>query len=371
MTRLFFLLRRNIPKEGAEKIQRVVFILCGISLLFFVLARVIPLKQGKEVKKEMIKASEIMEQALAALRECREEKGVAVDKENDFNETGLIGVKFSPTTTSLGSLKAKRTAANPNFAGLIVYLLNKAGVSRGDTVAAGASGSFPSLIVAALSASKTMGLNLLLISSLGASQWGANNPDFHWLDMQSCLQNIGLFETQPIALSLGGEIDTGMDMNAKGRALLLRVAEEWGGLFLEEPDLSRNVQKRMHLYEEYAAKKEIKAFINIGGSWSNLGTDSEVLKLKPGLVQVRYIPPAEKRGVMQEMALRGLPVIHLLHIKGLCRRYRLPWDPKPLPLPGEGKLYYLASETQPSFFLLVGGYFLFLALVMVFRKKIS
>lgn len=370
MARLFFLRRRYIPKQASEKIQRVVFILCAISLLFFVLAWIVPFQEGVKVKKEMIKASEIMEQALAALRRCQEEKGVAIDKENDFNKTGLIGVKFSPTTTSLGSLEAKRTAANPNFAGLIVYLLSRAGVRRGDTVAVGGSSSFPSLIVAALSASKTMDLNLLLISSLGASQWGANNPDFHWLDMQSCLQNRGLFETQPIAISLGGEKDMGMDMSAEGRALLLRVAEEWGGLFLEEPGLSRNVQKRMHLYEEYAAKKEIKAFINIGGSWSNLGTDSEVLKLKPGLVKVRYIPPADKRGVMQEMALRGLPVIHLLHIKGLCRRYRLPWDPKPLPQPGEGRLFQLASETQSSFFLLTYGYFLLLILVIVFRKKI-
>jgi poly-gamma-glutamate system protein len=216
-----------------------------------------------------------------------------------------------------------------------------------------------------------MDLNLLLISSLGSSQWGANNPDFHWLDMQSCLQNRGLFETQPIAISLGGEKDTGMDMSTEGRALLLRAAEEWGGSFLDEPDLSPNVQKRMHLYEGYAGEKEIKAFINIGGSWSNLGTDSEVLKLKPGLVQGRYIPPAEKRGVMQEMALRRIPVIHLLHTKGLSRRYRLPWDPRPLPQPGEGKLYQLASETQPSFFLLAAGYFLFLALVIVFRQKIS
>ncbi len=371
MKRLFFPQRSHIPKESAEEMHRVVFILCGLSLLFYVLAGVIPLRQGKEVKKAMIKASGIMEQSLVALRECRKEKGVAIDKENDFNETGLIGLKFSPTTTSLGSLEAKRTATNPNFAGLIVYLLSRAGVGRGDTIAAGASGSFPSLIVAVLSGSKAMGLNLLLISSLGASQWGANNPDFHWLDMQSCLQNIGLFETQPLALSLGGEKDTGIDMSAEGRALLRRAAREWGGLFLEEPDLSRNVQIRRHLYEEYAGEKKIKAFINIGGSWSNLGTDSEVLKIKPGLVQVRYIPAAEKRGVMQEMALWGMPIIHLLHIKGLCRRYRLPWDPKPLPHPGEGKLYHLASETQPSFFLLAGGYFLLVVLVIVFRKKIS
>lgn len=367
----FLSTRRSIPKENAGKTQRIVFILCALSLLIFVLARAIPLKQGKKVKKEMITASEIMEEALVALRECRTEKAIPIDRESDFNQTGLIGVKYSQTTTTLGSLEAKRTASNPNFAALIVYLLTRAGVRRGDAVAAGASSSFPSLIVATLSASKSMGLKLLMISSLGSSQWGANIPNFHWLDMQSCLHEAGLFETQPIAFSLGGERDIGEDMSPEGRALLLHEAEEWGCFLLNEPDLSRNIQERMRLYEEYAGEKEVKAFINIGGSWSNLGTDSEVLKLKPGLVRLRYIPPAEKRGVIHEMALQEIPVIHLLHIKGLSRRHRLPWDPKPLPQPGEGKLYILASETQQSFFILAGVYFLAVILVIILRKKIS
>lgn len=371
MAGLFFSLKRNIPKEGGEKIQRVVFILCAISLLFFVLARVIPIRQGEKVKKEMIRASEIMEEALAAIHDCRKEKGFPIDKKTDINETGIIGVEFSPTTTSLGILEAKRTAANPNFAALIVYLLHRAGVRKGDTVAAGVSSSFPSLIVATLSASKGMGLKLLMICSLGASQWGANIPEFHWLEMQSCLQKAGILENQPIALSLGGEEDTGMDMSPEGRALLLNAIEEWGGLFLKEPDLSRNVQERMRLYEKYSGEEEIKAFINIGGSVSNMGTDSEVLELKPGLVHIIYIPPAEKRGVMQEMGIHRIPVIHLLYVKGLSRRYRLPWDPKPLPKPGEGKLFLLVSETQPSFFILVGVYFLAVILIIIFRKKIS
>jgi len=371
MAGLFFSLRRNIPKESGEKIRGVIFILCAISLLFLILARTIPLKQGEKIKSEMVRASEIMEEALGAIHECRMEKEMAIDREIDFNQTGLIGVKYSSTTTSLGSLEAKRTACNPNFAALIVYLLDRAGVKRGDTVAAGASSSFPSLIVAALSASKAMDLQPLMISSLGASQWGANIPEFHWLEIQSCLQEAGVFKTQPIAISLGGDKDTGMDMSPQGRALLLHEAEEWGGLFLDEPNLSRNVQERMRLYEEYAGEKEIKAFINIGGSWSNMGTDSEVLKLKPGLVRLKNVPPEERRGVIHEMALRGIPIIHLLYVKGLCRRYRLPWDPMPLPQPGKGEIYLLVSETQPSFFVLAGLYFLFIILVFLFRKKIS
>jgi hypothetical protein len=39
------------------------------------------------------------------------------------------------------------------------------------------------------------------------------------------------------------------------------------------------------------------------------------------------------------MAAERIPVIHLLNVKGLCERYGLPWDPRPLPAPGEGPVY--------------------------------
>jgi len=371
MMSLFFGQKRNIPKKGAGKYQSAVFILCALSLLFFVLARYIPLKQGERVRREMIRASEIMGEALALIRECRKEKGIALDKTTDFNQTGLVGVEFSSITTSLGNLEAKKTTTNPNFAALTVFLLKQAGVERGDAIAVGASGSFPALIVAVLSASKAMGLKVLMICSLGASQWGANIPDFHWLHMQSCLQEAGLFNTPPIAISLGGEKDTGMDMTPEGRTLLLNDAEEWGSLFLHEPRLRNNVQERMRIYGEKGGKGGIKAFLNIGGSLSNMGTDARILKLKPGLISFKSFPPVEKRGVMHEMALRKIPVIHLLYIRGLVRRYRLPWDPSPLPQPGKGEIYILARETPLSFSLIAVLYFLLVTPVFIWRKKVS
>jgi hypothetical protein len=43
------------------------------------------------------------------------------------------------------------------------------------------------------------------------------------------------------------------------------------------------------------------------------------------------------------MAAAGVPVIHLLNVKGLCERYGLPWDPRPLPEPDLDGLYRRAS----------------------------
>lgn len=362
-----FQAKRKIPKVGQSAHQRTILILCALSLLFFLLARYVPFEREDGLKNEMKRASEIMAEALVEIKKCQKEKGISIDKKTDINETGLIGVEFSSITTSLGSLKAKRTTTNPNVAALIVYLLNRAGVKQGDAIAVGASSSFPALIMATFSAAKAMNLKPLMICSLGASQWGANLPDFHWLCMQDCLQRAGILTTPPIALSLGGEKDTGTDMSPEGRSLLLCKAQESGILFLNEPNLRQNVEKRMRLYEEISGEEEIEAFINIGGNLSNMGTDSEVLKLKPGLISLKHIPPDEKRGVIHEMALRKIPIIHLLYIRGLVRRYKLPWDPSPLPKPGEGKVYQLTRAAQVSFLIIACLYILCVILVISFK----
>ncbi len=362
--------KRDIPKENGTRLQKTILILFALSLVVFLVSRFFPSEEGKAIREEMLRASRFMEEATAALGKCQQERGLVFDRDSDLNQTGLIGLDLSPITTSLGSLEAKRTTTNPNFAALVVFLLNEAGVKRGDTIAVGASSSFPALIVALLSASKAMNLNPLLICSLGASQWGANHPDFHWLDMQDCLLEQGIFDFHPIALSLGGERDTGEDMSGEGRSFLRERIEASGIFFLYEPDLRKNVETRMRIYEREATEDSIKAFVNIGGSWSNMGEDSLVLKIKPGNVKTREIPPPEKRGVLFEMAAREIPVIHLLYIKGLVDRYGFVWDPVPLPRPGQGQIYQLIKERDPGFLLLSGIYFFLLLLILLFRNRL-
>ena len=57
------------------------------------------------------------------------------------------------------------------------------------------------------------------------------------------------------------------------------------------------------------------------------------------------------------MAALDIPVIHLLFVHGLVKKYGLAWDPVPLPQPGEGGLYRHVAEKQKSF--------LFIALVYI------
>ena len=345
-----------------------VYAAAALSLVYFLLIRFLPFPEAA-LRTEMTEASRLMAAAGAAIKDCRETLGVKVDRAIDPNGTGLIGLERSAITTSLGSLEAKRTTTNPNFAGLVVSLLHEAGARRGDAVAVGASSSFPALIVATLSAAKVMGLEPLVISSLGASEFGANIPGFNWTDMEDCLRATGVLDISPLARAVGGDDDVGRDMSPEGRALLESRIRESGVPFIEEPDLARNVEARMTLYFAAAAERPVKAFVNIGGSWANIGTNAEVLKLRPGLARDVFVPPPTERGVLQAMAARHVPVIHLLNVKGLSERYGLPWDPRPLLEPGRGGFLNSAAGGGTSSAMLSVGYILLVIMTLVFGRR--
>jgi poly-gamma-glutamate system protein len=340
-----------------------------LSLAYVLIVLLAPWPDAS-LRKEMAEASRLMEEAAAMIRECRHERGVPVDSSTDVNRTGLVGIETSPLTTSLGHLGAKRTTTNPNMAGLVVLLLEEVGVRRGDVVAVGASSSFPGSIVATLAAMRAMGVEPLLISSLGASQWGANDPAFDWLAVEDCLLRKTDLPARPLALALGGDEDVGRDMSPETVGLLRARVLETGIPFIEEPELEANVGIRMRIYRNGAGRRPIQAFVNVGGSFANMGTNSEVLKLRPGVAGEVFIPPPEERGVIQAMAAERVPVIHLLNIRGLCERYGLPWDPKPLPRPGEGEIYRIAATKETWFLVLSAAYFAGLALIVLISGKI-
>ena len=280
-----------------------------------------------------LEAARTMAKAVALIGRHCDQAGIAIDETTDPNHTGLVGPAHSDLETTLGNLEAKRTTTNPNFAGLVVHLLHKAGVSSGDTVAIGCSASFPGLMVAALSATRAMNVRPVVILSLGASSYGGTRMDFNLLDIYELLLRERIVTTAPAAVSLGGEQDIAADLEAGVRERLIRHIKESGIAFIYEPDLQQNVSRRMRIYEQGSDAARISVFINIGGSYVNLGTSELALALKPGLNTRMEIPAEPQRGVLFEMAARGIPCIHLLFVKGLAIEYGLPWDPMPLPAP--------------------------------------
>lgn len=310
----------------------IILALGAWSALFLAVLSVPPGRRGGP-DDQAERAVRLMARSLDAVRAGRAAAGVPIDPRTDLNHTGLVGLENSPITTSLGQIEAKRTATNPQFAGAVVRMLREAGVRSGDAVAVGASSSFPGLFVAALCAVRAIDARALAILSLGASNWGGNDPRWTGLETVACLNRSGILRIDLLALSVGGEGDAGGDMTAEGRAFLRKKIAASGLSLVEEKTLADDVRARLALYDARAGGTGIRAFVNVGGSWVNMGSDPGILKLRPGFNSSAEVsvPPPGRRGLIQQMAARGIPVIHLLYVKGLADRYGLPWDPFPFP----------------------------------------
>jgi poly-gamma-glutamate system protein len=290
---------------------------------------------------EMLRAATIMAEASAAVRDARVRAGIAIDAGADPNRTGLIGLEWSPITTTLGALSAKRTTTNPNVAAGLVRWLRDAGVRERSVVAIGASGSFPGLIIATVAAAQALGAEPLVITSTAASTWGANDPRFTWMDIETALVRARTWP-RSLAASLGGDGDGAADLTPEARALLRARIDAADVPLIGGASLRERIAVRMAVYDRAAASRPIAAFVNVGGASANVGTCPEVLRVRPGVH--RTLPRCSgEPGVMWVMQNRGVPVIHLLHVDGVAAAFGLPIDPVPLPAPGRG-----APFTRPS-----------------------
>ena len=301
----------------------------------------IALLAGKTVHAEdyAIKcdAAQRMQACMDAVKRYKSELGIPLSAE-DWHETGMLGEEFTGITTTIGALEAKRTSANPNMAAMLVQMLGEAGVKRGDTVGAAFSGSFPALNLAALAACQAMGVNIIYISSVGASMYGANQPELTFPDMLLRMAEEGLVPL-PVALSLGGDWDCGMEMDPEEVEKLLPRLQNCGIPFIYEPDYEKNVALRMAIYQENGP---IRCFIGVGGNVTTIGRGEDTMPC--GVVQPYYrLTSSEKSGLLEIYSARGLPVLHVLDVKELAVRYGFPYDPRsPEPI-GSGAVYERCS----------------------------
>jgi poly-gamma-glutamate system protein len=284
-----------------------------------------------------VAAARLMARSLESIKALRQAKGLTLDKTLDPNETGIIGEEFTPLTTSLGEVEAKRTSANPAFAALMVKYFNGAGLRRGDAVAIGASGSFPALVLAALCAARVLEVEPIVIYSIGASMYGANLPGFTFIDMLARLRADGLLPYGIAAVSPGGDQDGGAGVlfDEDGTALLAETRRS-GIPVVGGASLTDRIQQRLRIYDAAAGARPIRCFVNVGGSSASFGNTSASLALPNGLsLKVATLPASPTRGLVFEFASRGIPVVHVLHVRGLARDNGLPFDPVPLPPVGE------------------------------------
>jgi len=288
---------------------------------------------------EKIKAFMIMQEALKTIRDERIRRGIDIDKSIDINDTGIIGVEYSSITTTLGSLEAKRTSANPSFAAVIVDMMKELKLQKGDWIAVNFSGSFPALNIAVLSAAEALELNPIVMASVGASTYGANIPEFNYIHMEELLYQKGIIHTKSILNSLGGSNDIGSDMDEDTRNMILNQLAKYERNILIEEDLDKNIEKRYEIYQTESHKR-IKCFVNVGGNLVSLGGEGDWNNVGSGIIKPgasRVIPAS---GLIGKFLSQGIPVINIINIKELAVEYDLPIDPYPIPEIGKDKIYY-------------------------------
>jgi poly-gamma-glutamate system protein len=213
-------------------------------------------------------------------------------------------------------------------------------------IALGISGSFPALNLAAFAAIQTLGLKPIVISSAASSEWGANNPELTWLDMEQVLVERGVFTFRSVAASRGGIDDRGFGMTEEGQAILDRIIEKYALRKLEGASLKESIDQRMALYQELAESRPIKAYINIGGGSASVGTHVGKKQLKPGLNVEAPHGPGLVDSVMLRFIQQGVAVIHVSDISKLARRYGFPVEPQRTPTLGQGTIYARAEYNR-------------------------
>jgi poly-gamma-glutamate system protein len=318
------------------------FILLGLAVTALLLQALLDYTRAPVKQRDFDLKLEAANRADAAFSAIRETRGLAdgvIDLINDPAGTGLIGPEFSQITNARGDLDAKLTSLNPNFAGLMVSYFRQAGLSPGDPVAVAVSGSFPGMNICLYAAMEAMDLRPVVITSVGSSMWGANNPDFTWLDMESIFYENGIFSTRSQAATFGGGNDMGRGLSPSGRAMIAKAIERNNVPLLPSGNIEESITQRMTFYEEAVRGRAFKLYVNVGGGVASIGSSHNKILLPIGLNFDLGAHNWPRKGSLILFADKGVPTLHLLQIAEIARNNGLPVAPDYLPQPGEGEIF--------------------------------
>ena len=328
---------------------RVLVFMAFFSLMMVYIASNSIVTHTSEGFEEKKLASEIMELGLKVLKKEVKARDITIFDDIDPNYTGLIFKDDTPIRTSPGDLESKQTVLKPNFAALVVGQFLDAGLVAGDTVAVGMTGSMPGANIAVLSACKAMDLYPVSIVSVGSSTWGATDPNFTWLDMETVLVKEGVFNQKSIAASMGGKGDclrrNGKRGGKEGRQLVKRAANRNGipiidyVLPIEDKNVSKSINNRIKIYtDEQNTLQNYSAFINVGGGVTNIGVSGKKKISKAGFLSPEMVLEMNPRNsIIRKFAKLGVPAVHISHIPQLVKGV-IPFGSEKLET-GQGRLY--------------------------------
>jgi len=325
-------------------------ILFGLALLALAFQFALELTRAPRRERDYelrLAAAEKAMEAFEAVRHHRLMEGAVLDLVNDPAGTGLVGPEFSLVTNAQGVLESKLTTLNPNWAAVMVKYFRRMGLRPGDPVALAMSGSFPGMNICVYAALEAMELSPVAVTSVGASMWGANDPDFTWLDMESLFLREGIFHVKSAAATFGGGDDMGRGLSPEGRRLIEAAIARNEVPLLTSENIEDAITKRMAFYEEALRGRAYRGFVNVGGGVASLGSSSNRPFIPEGMFRELGLANFPRKGTMILMVERGVPAVHLLNIQQLAREEGLPVAPDWLPEPGEGEVFVKDTYRLP------------------------
>lgn len=303
---------KRVPRD-----IRLLVVLLLASVILVVPERIIMVRTERPDARQMEHARDLADHWMSLVDQEKQKRGIKNELDSSIPHPHLLGNEFTQVTTTLGSPAAKELSTNPEFAALVVRLLHTAGIPSAGRVGIMLSGSFPAVGISTLAALQTLGLEVKLISSLGASSYGANQAGALWIDYERWLVKRGGLQYTSDLVTYGGEDDNGSSIYSAGLTILDSTLDSYNIVPYVPQSLMESVTHKFHLLR----KNEIDVLINIGGNQSSLGSCSHSLMIPPGLNQTLPSCEHDRRGLIQEFIAAGVPVIQLLNIRELALQY--------------------------------------------------
>jgi poly-gamma-glutamate system protein len=278
-----------------------------------------------EVAERAACAEQDFRAARESLRRARAELGDDALDEVPQRVRGLVGPELSPLVTTLGNLDAKVLAASPDWAPALTVAMAGWGIEPGDVVAASFTGSFPGLNLAVVMACRALEVDLIAVSSVTASTWGATEPGFTWPELEARLVREGRIRAVSRAITIGGCEDRGTDLSPEGLEAALHIqraaAAELGAEALAPRSLVEAVEARMKVFRSAAGGRPITIYVSAGGNHASLGGSPAVLRFRSGYIPAEPFDLSARRGLVARFAEQGVPSLLLLNIQELAARW--------------------------------------------------
>ena len=308
-----------------------------VSLFFLFIQYFSVSRRPLPEQKLMLRAAGRMIRAEKVIFAYRQRNNILVNTETDPLNSGFIGKEFSPITTTLGNIEAKQTATNPDFAALFVRWFGKLALKKGDKIIIHSSGSFPALCISAIIAAETFGLESLIFSSLGASSFGANLPEFTYWDMENILLKQSLIHHHTLFATPGGQHDNGSSFWEGGMEIARQAAARNNLRLRVAANLEEAIANKLSAIRAF---RFVKLFINIGGNQAAVGSYPCSMQIPVGLIRQHLSCQSKQAGLIYRLNQEGLPLIHMLQIKDIALANGISLIPHKTKKSGLSDLYY-------------------------------